>query len=285
MGKNQELKDALGERMKSYEDVNRTYLTAGIPKLLRLDGKAFHTLLRGAEKPYDISVMDSMVKAAAAVMKEIGGSARFAYIQSDECSIAINDKMTIDSEPWFGNNVQKMVSISSAIMSVNFTQAFNDPNTKHRFAIPTAQVDAVALMRPAYFDARIFQVPNVVEMHNAVLWRQFDASKNSISQYARSYFSHKELQNKNGSEMQDMMMLQKNFNWNNAPTWTKRGVLVYRIDRSRKDDIVSTCKNLEIINGNIAVDWEIPKFSEEPSFLVNLFNKPDDKEDSHVGNQ
>lgn len=274
MGKNQEQKDALGERMKSYEDVNRTYLTAGIPKVMRLDGKAFHTLLRNAIKPYDKAVMLSMVEAAARVMKEIGGSARFAYIQSDECSIAINDKLTQESEPWFGNNVQKMVSISAASMSVNFTRAFNAQRAK----APVA--DEPEGEKQAYFDARIFQLPSTGEMHNAILWRQFDASKNSISQYARSFFSHKELQNKNGSEMQDMMMLQKNFNWNDAPTWTKRGVLLYRIDRLHKDSIVSNCKNLEIINGNIVVDWEIPKFNESICFLTSLFNqRPGDEKE------
>jgi tRNA(His) 5'-end guanylyltransferase len=258
MGNKQQENDALGNRMKSYEDVNRIYLTSGIPKVMRLDGKAFHTFLKDAQKPYDKQVMEAMIAAAATVMKEIGGSARFAYIQSDECSIALNDKLTIESEPWFGNNVQKMVSVAAAMMAVNFTRAYNYGEAS------------------AYFDSRIFQLPNVTELHNAILWRQFDASKNSISQYARYYFSHKELQGKNGSEMQDMMMLKHGFNWNDAPVWTKRGVLVYRIDRTQKDDIVRSNKNLTVVSGNIVVDWGIPKFSEEPDFLVKLFNKPEE---------
>lgn len=278
MGKNQEIKDELGERMKAHENVNRTYLTNGTPKVIRLDGCHFHTLLSGAEKPYDLSVMVSMIKGATAVMKEIGGSARFAYIQSDEVTIGINDKLTVLSEPWFGNNVQKMVSVCSSIMSVNFTQAFNDPNTKVPLGIPTKTEDSVVHLKPAYFDARVFQLPNVVELHNAVLWRQFDASKNSISQYARSYFSHGRLQGKNGSEMQDMMMNEHQFNWNNAPTWTKRGVLLYRIDRANKDAIVKANRNLTLIDGNIVVDWGIPKFSENPDFLPKLFSKTEDKE-------
>jgi tRNA(His) guanylyltransferase len=278
MGKNQEIKDELGERMKAYENVNRTYLTNGTPKVMRLDGCHFHTLLRGAEKPYDMSVMASMIKGATAVMKEIGGSARFAYIQSDEVTLGINDKLTILSEPWFGNNVQKMVSVAASIMAVNFTQSFNDPNTKAKLGIPTKTEDSVVQLKPAYFDARVFQVPNVAELHNAVLWRQFDASKNSISQYARSYFSHGKLQGKNGSEMQDMMMAEHQFNWNDAPTWTKRGVLLYRVDRANKDAIVQANENLTLIDGNIVADWEIPKFSEQPDFLPKLFSKTEDKE-------
>lgn len=281
MGKNQEIKDELGERIKSYENVNRTYLTNGTPKIIRLDGKSFHSFLRSAQKPYDKVVMNSMIHGAKSVMKEIGGSARFTYIQSDEVTIGINDKLTILSEPWFGNNVQKMVSISASIMSVNFSYEYARLLAYRRAAESPEGADRISEIayqpsNPAYFDSRVFQVPNVAELHNSVLWRQFDASKNSISQYARSHFSHSNLQNKNGSEMQDMMMTEKGFNWNDAPTWTKRGVLLYRVDRANKDAIVASNKNLELIEGNIVVDWEIPKFSEQPDFLPKLFSKPEE---------
>lgn len=281
MGKKQQSKDSFGERIKAYENVNRTYLTDGVPKVMRLDGKAFHSFLKGAERPYDKNVMMSMAFAAAKVLKEIGGSARFAYIQSDEVSIGINDKMTIESSPWFGNNVQKMVSVSSSIMAVNFSYEYYTRMTNAAIEKATTEIDGkryVQLMvgkpnfRPAYFDARIFQVPNVVELHNAVLWRQQDAAKNSISQYARSFFSHKEVDGKNGSEMQEMMHSVHGFNWNDAPTWTKRGILLYRLDREQMDCTISERKSLEKLDGNIVLDWEIPKFSEANWFLSDIFN-------------
>ena len=276
MGKKQQQKDSFGERMKAYENVNRTYLTDGVPKVIRLDGRAFHTFLKNARRPYDPLVIQSMIYGAVNVMKTIGGTARFAYIQSDEVSIGINDKPTIESQPWFGNNVQKMVSISAAVMSVNFSGRYNICR-KPILKVPLIKPEdgdyfgKDASFSPAYFDARIFQVPSIIEMHNAILWRQQDASKNSISQYARHFFSHKELEGKNGSEMQDMMHSVHKFNWNDAPTWTKRGVLLYRIDRSKKDVIVKENPNLELIEDNIVVDWGIPKFSEKPTFLSDIY--------------
>lgn len=236
-------KDQHGNRMKNYEEASRQVLIQGTPKILRLDGKAFHTFLKNAKRPYDEYVMISMIEAAKCVMREIGGSARFAYIQSDECTIVINDKMTIYSEPWFANQIQKIVSIAASIMSVNFSSHYNVTKQYYDF-------------KPAYFDARFFQVPSIIEMHNCVLWRQFDASKNSISQYARYYFSHKDLQNKNGKEMQEMMMTEKGFNWNDAPTWTKRGVVIYRDEEM-----------------GIVEDWEIPKFNEQTTYLITKYQK------------
>ena len=46
-------KDNIGSRMKEYEMVSRNYLTRRTPVIIRLDGKAFHTLTRGLDKPFD----------------------------------------------------------------------------------------------------------------------------------------------------------------------------------------------------------------------------------------
>ena len=88
-------KDLFGARMKEYEFASKTTLIKRAPKIIRLDGRAFHTFLADAKKPFDKKVMSAMILGAKLVMQEIGGSARFAYIQSDEVSIAINDAITL----------------------------------------------------------------------------------------------------------------------------------------------------------------------------------------------
>lgn len=247
--------DEFGDRMKAYEAASKTQLINGTPKIARLDGRAWHTYLKSATKPYDINVITSLAYAAANVMKDIGGSARFAYIQSDETSIVINDKMTLQSEPWFNNQVQKTTSISSSVMTAHF----NDYASKNKFSFLGETANKLA-----FFDSRFFQVPNIEEMTNAILWRQQDASKNSISQYARHYFSQKQLMNKNGKEMQEMMFKEHNFNWNDAPNWTKRGILVYKLP-----EIIDTTTTK--IFGNYVIDWAIPKFSEDRFLLTELY--------------
>ena len=44
-------KDNLGDRMKSYENITRTYLPGRMPIIIRIDGKAFHTFTKGFRKP------------------------------------------------------------------------------------------------------------------------------------------------------------------------------------------------------------------------------------------
>ena len=77
------------------------------------------------------------------------------------------------------------------------------------------------------FDARVWNVPNLEEAVNSFLWREFDATKNSISMAASSVYSHNLLEGKNGSEKQEMLF-QKGINWNDYPNFFKRGTYVQR---------------------------------------------------------
>lgn len=251
-------KDLMGNRFKAYEAASSMHMIPGIPKIIRLDGKAFHTFTKGCEQPYDWNIMSAMAAGAVAVMKEIGGSARLAYIQSDECSIVLNDKPRIESSPWFDNNLVKMATVSSSIMSVNFSWAYYEA-----LASSGSQAGSVEF-KPAYFDARIFPVPNVWEMHNAILWRQFDAIKNSKSQYARHYFSQKQVHEKNGEQKVQMMKDQHGFDWHTAPTWTKHGIVVRRGTM-----------------GKFEIDMNIPEFKVDKDYLAKIYEVPADpiKED------
>jgi tRNA(His) 5'-end guanylyltransferase len=208
-----------------------------MPLIIRLDGCHFHTLLRKAQKPYDPVVMQCMIEAATEVLKTIGGTARFAYIQSDEVSIAINSYQELNSEPWFANNLQKITTVAASTMSVAFSKAFG---------------------KDAVFDARAFILPEA-EINNYFLWRQLDAARNSIQQYGRFFVSSKEMHGKSNKEVQEMMFSKHDFNWNNAPVWTKRGVV---IPFEESDYTYSVAKN----EYN-----QCPSFGAEPEYLENLF--------------
>lgn len=85
------------------------------------------------------------------------------------------------------------------------------------------------------FDARAFNIPKE-EVANYFLDRQRYTEKNSISMLARHYFSHKEIEGKNGSQMQDMLMEKYNVNWNDCPIVYKRGVFCKKGSLFRIDD-------------------------------------------------
>ena len=203
-------KTSLGDRMKeNYENRYRVKLTRRTPVILRLDGKAFHTLCKQMEKPFDKTFIDGMVYSARIVCEEIQG-AKCAYVQSDEVSILLTDFDKLNSSAWFDYNLQKLVSISASMMSVRFSNWLLE----------------MFKIGPAVFDCRAFNIPKE-EVCNYFIWRQKDWMKNSIQMLARSVFSHKELQNKKVPDMLEMLY-RKGIDWHKLAPVCKNGTFLHR---------------------------------------------------------
>ena len=195
--------DGLGDRMKgNYEGRQRMYLTRRTPVIMRLDGKAFHTLLHKAEKPFDMKVISAMQRTAAVLLHEVQG-AKCAYIQSDEISILITDFDKLTTAAWFDYNIQKMVSVAAGIASVSFTQFYG---------------------QRGIFDARVFNIPKE-EVINYFRWRYKDWLRNSIQALAQSMFSPKQLHGKKTADMQEMCF-QAGRNWNDCKAVEKNGTFI-----------------------------------------------------------
>lgn len=244
-------KTSIGDRMKLYEGAAKSHLPPRMPVILRVDGKAFHTYTKDCERPFDKSLMDAMDNVAIALCKNIQG-AQIAYVQSDEISILIHGYKKFSSNPWFDNEVQKMVSVSASIAAATMTV-----ESANIFSNVMEHGDSeLDCIRPAFFDSRVFVLPET-EVCNYFLWRQQDCSRNSIQMLARSLYSHKECNNKNGSELQEMTF-QKGQNWNDLPTGCKRGRCISKISYENFD---------KTIRSKWAVDHDIPVFSESRDYI------------------
>lgn len=227
-------RDSLGDRMKgNYEDRAKTYLVRRMPVVIRLDGKAFHTFTRGFDKPFDDVMMQTMQQTTLKLCQEIQGCV-FGYTQSDEITLILVDYNDISTDAWFDYSTQKMCSVAASMCTLYFNQIFSemvDVFIANSDVTPEEEklekVYNRAIEKGAMFDARAFNIP-VEEVTNCVLWRQQDATRNSISSLAQSKFSHKELQGKNSSQMQDMLMEKFGINWNNLTIPQKRGTAVYK---------------------------------------------------------
>lgn len=201
------MNDSLGNRMKNnYEDRYRIKLTRRMPVILRLDGKAFHTLTRNCKKPFDDVFIDCMEVASRETCEEIQG-AKCGYTQSDELSILLTDFDSLETDAWFDYNLQKMVSVTASIMTMAFNNVYPSSNGK------------------AYFDCRAFNVPKE-EVANYFIWRQKDWLRNSLSMFARSFFSQKELMNRSASDVHEMLHT-KGENWVKLDDRLKNGTFFF----------------------------------------------------------
>ena len=227
-------RDSLGDRMKgNYENRSKTYLVRRMPVIIRLDGKAFHTFTRGFNKPFDEVMMQTMQQTTLKLCQDIQGCV-FGYTQSDEITLVLVDYNDINTDAWFDYSVQKMCSVASSMCTLYFNKIFAemvDVFIANSDVTPEEEklerVYNKAIEKGAMFDARVFNIP-VEEVTNCVLWRQQDATRNSISSLAQSKFSHKELQGKSSSQMQDMLMEKFGINWNDLTIPEKRGTAVYK---------------------------------------------------------
>lgn len=215
------MNDALGDRMKEYEmqEAGRKFLPL-LPVIARLDGRSFSSFTRGLNRPYDERFSRLMIYLARFLVEET--NACCGYTQSDEITLAYYSPDR-RSQIFFDGRIQKMVSVLPAMASADFMYLILGGGTlpkEYAFKLP-------------HFDCRCFELPTLNEAANCFLWREWDATKNSISMAAQEYYSHSDLMNKNGAEKQEMLFA-KGVNWNDYPDFFKRGSFVQRRTAVRK---------------------------------------------------
>jgi tRNA(His) guanylyltransferase len=236
----------LGDRMKRYEAVSVTRLVPKLPVLIRLDGKAFHSLTRDMLKPWDRGFQECMWQTARYLCEEISGC-RVAYVQSDEITLLLVDYQSIGTQGWFDYEVQKLVSVSASMAAAAFARTYS--------------VDALAA-----FDARAWNLP-AHEVVNCFIWRQQDATRNSILGLAQAHHSHKELQGRKTDALQDMLMV-KGINWNDCPIPQKRGVCIVRETfEIPPRETFGVGEYAPVIRHRWAVDEAIPIFTEDRDYI------------------
>jgi tRNA(His) 5'-end guanylyltransferase len=224
------MKDDLGRRMKrDYEDALRVFLPRRAYTVVRIDGRAFHTFTGELDRPYCRALAGALDQAALHLCREAIGCA-FAYGQSDEYSFLLSDAEAEDAPLWFDGNVQKIVSVSASLFTAAFLRCFESP-------------------RLAAFDSRVMSIAQRREVARYFLWRQLDASANSLNMLASAHYSHAELLEKTTAEKHEMLHA-KGVNWARQPSDFKRGRVVRRV-----------------AGGTWEVDLDIPIFNREPSYL------------------
>lgn len=266
--------DALGDRMKNnYENRYRFYLTRRTPVIIRIDGNAFHTFTRGLDRPFDADFMKIMQKTCLSLCQNIQGCVG-GYVQSDEISLLLVDYQTLESDAWFDYNLQKITSLAAARATMTFNnlvrqmildaeddaKSFEEVDEKHALVYKWYDKQGRAM-----FDARAFNIPKE-EVCNYFIWRQKDATRNSIQAVGQAYFSHKELDRKSQSDIQEMLF-QKGINWNDYSIPEKRGSFVRRyLETTETEDGVITVRHPWYI------DEEMPILTEERNYIEELVN-------------
>lgn len=217
-----ESKDPLGDRMKSYEQKEAGQkLLPLLPVCARIDGRSFSSWTKGLKRPYDERLSKVMIEVTKYLVQET--KALIGYTQSDEISL-VWFQPTTETKMFFDGKIQKLASVLASMAAA-------------RFAVLAPAAIPEKATAPASFDCRVWSVPNKTEAVNTLLWREFDAVKNSVSMAAQAHYTQPQLNGK-GSDEQRAMLLAKGVDWHSFPTFFKRGTYVQRrgYERSLTDD-------------------------------------------------
>ncbi len=153
--------------------------------IIRVDGRSFSKFTQNFTKPFDDIIAHVMTDAAKAVCADL--KCTFAYTESDEITYVFKSKQGENFQHTFGGKVAKLITTCAALTSVAFYKAI------------MGRCPMIATL--PHFDARLVDVVDRNESNarlmRAVVWRQNDAIRNSVSMVAQSKFSHRELQGVN----------------------------------------------------------------------------------------
>lgn len=253
--------DTLGSRMKQYEQNHDSTLMRRVPIIVRLDGRGFSRVCSKLQKPYEPLLLEAMAETMLYMATQTD-NAYFAYAQSDEITIVFRNDQSNESQPWYANRVQKIVSITSSLATLGFNKAISKISP------------SLPLCGEAIFDARVFAVPNISEAVNNLIWRQQDCMRNSIMGASQTLFTKKfghktalkMIHKKSSKDKLKMMQEELGIDFEEEyPSSYRMGVAAYKVPMvfPTKDGMESTRKKW-------IIDWELPNFVLDRDFVHNI---------------
>lgn len=244
----------LKDRIDNYINLSDHKLLNRIPLIININGKSFHKVTSFLDKPFCPKFSDSMLSTTVKLCMNIEGAV-FAYQHNDDITIVVRNDQTPDTSPWFDNKIQKICSITSSIATQHFNMFANNVGLN--------------LIGDALFTSQIFCVPNIQEVINTIIYNQqhnfyvaiqlacfYELIKTRDKQTIKEMLSNLTI-----DEKIDLLNQECDVDFYNYPTSFRRGIACYKAPK--------------IIDGSIKNKWtvnsELPIFTQDQSFLINIF--------------
>lgn len=209
-------RDELGNRMKAYESLaNKDVLIPNLPVMVRLDGNNFSKFTKDLAKPYDEN-FTKLMQETTKFLVTLFSKCYLGYTQSDEITLVFYN--TYENPLEFSGRIQKLCSIIASKCTCFFALNAKD-------YLPE---DFIGMESYPVFDCRIWNVPNWIEASNTILWREVDATKNSIQTAAQVHLPKNRVIGIKNNEVQKILLEEADVNWNNYPDFFKKGTYFIR---------------------------------------------------------
>lgn len=231
--------------------------------ILRIDGHKFSTFTQGFDKPFDLDIMESMLRTTEDLLKYFKGVT--AYTQSDEITILVtkpNDMSVYD----FNGRRSKLESLAAGYASARFnnhlltlyvnkmSEDISDPYVSFN---PFGPQPAYSLKHKkitggfAHFDCRAIQPTSDQTIVDCFRWRQLDAFRNGNSILARNIVSEKKLE-KLGTGERIKLLEDAKYPLSKQPThilhgtWIKKKIIDQKLTHPKTGEEI-VCKRATMV--------------------------------------
>lgn len=246
--------EELDQRLRIFETASDHCVLPGIHIVARIDGRNFTRLTKdvhGFEAPFDARFRDLMVETTKHLMG-CGFRTVYGYTQSDEISLLLHQ----DDET-FGRKTRKLNSILAGEASAAFS---------------------LGLGAMGSFDCRICELPKESDVVDYFRWRNEDASRNALNAHcywmlrnsgASQSDATNELSGKSVSEKNELLF-QGGINFNDLPSWQKRGVGVYWEEYEKIGKNPKSSETVKSVRRRLKVDPNLPIRGEYSHFIARF---------------
>ncbi len=249
--------DDLDKKMRVYETATDLCVLPGMFMIARLDGRSFTQLTKKGgqfEVPFDERFRNLMVATTESLMT-CGFRVLYGYTESDEISL-----LFAPDEQLFGRKLRKYNSTLAGEASVQFS---------------------VRLGQAASFDCRISQLPNPEVVVDYFRWRNEDAARNALNSWCYWTLRNDGLNKQQATKRllrlpvseKNELLFQFKINFNDVPSWQKRGVGLYWEEYDKPSVNQMTGEEIMARRRRIRKDFELPMKGEYGEFVRSFLSE------------
>ena len=234
--------DDFDKEMRQFEESMDQYVLPDMYLVTRLDGRAFTKLTAREQfqKPFDERFRDLMQATVEYLMKESGFRIVYGYTESDEISLLFHPE-----EESFGRKVRKINTTLAGEASAFFS---------------------MKLGKIATFDCRVVPLPSLTRVEDYFAWRAEDAHRNSLNTWCywtlrqAGITAHKasSILNKQGNAFKNELLFEHSINFNDLPSWQKRGIGIQFCVEEREGFNPITQEKVMTKRNVLKADYELP---------------------------
>jgi tRNA(His) 5'-end guanylyltransferase len=257
------MSNTLKSRIDDYQSRSSHKLLPKLPVIIIISGRGFTQLTSLLDKPFSLPLAKCFYATMKALMQQIEGAV-FGYTANDEIVIVCRNDQSLNTNPWFDNDPQR---ISSAVASMA-TLFFN------------REAGSRELFEGATFIVQTFVVPNIPEAINVLVCKQqgiFAASVSLACFYellkSRDRDAIKQmLTGLSIDDKIDLLYQELGIDFEASyPTSFRRGAACYYAPK-----IVLTDNDEEIVEDVLIINDNLPIFTKDHSLLGGVFSRGKD---------